>query len=93
MNWKAGKAFFAEYGIPREVLSHPVDSIYIGGGTPTLLGEERLGLVVRALQDHLRWSEDIEFTLETTPGSADCQLASRSARPGREPAEHRRANV
>ncbi len=68
------QSFFAAYGIPREVLSHPVDSIYIGGGTPTLLGEERLGLVVRALRDHLRWSEDVEFTLETTPGSATPSL-------------------
>ena len=73
-NWKAGQSFFAAYGIPREVLSHSVDSIYIGGGTPTLLGEERLGHVVRALQDHLHWGEDVEFTLETTPGSADASL-------------------
>jgi oxygen-independent coproporphyrinogen-3 oxidase len=68
------QSFFAAYGIPREVLSHTVDSIYIGGGTPTLLGEERLGLVIRALQDNLRWSEDIEFTLETTPGSANASV-------------------
>jgi oxygen-independent coproporphyrinogen-3 oxidase len=68
------QGFVAEYGILHEVLSHSVDSIYIGGGTPTLLGEERLGLVVRALQDHLRWGGDVEFTLETTPGSADSRL-------------------
>ncbi len=68
------QSFFAAYGIPGEILSHSVDSIYIGGGTPTLLGEERLDLVVHALQDHLRWGEEIEFTLETTPGSADASL-------------------
>ncbi|HMD83490.1 MAG TPA: radical SAM family heme chaperone HemW [Terriglobia bacterium] len=66
--------FSAAYGVPPDVVSHPVDSIYIGGGTPTLLGEERLDIVVRGLQDHLRWSEEIEFTLETTPGSADSSL-------------------
>jgi len=64
----------AEYGIPPEILSHPVDSIYIGGGTPTLLGEERLALVIRALQESLRCREDMEFTLETTPGSTDASL-------------------
>jgi oxygen-independent coproporphyrinogen-3 oxidase len=62
---------FAAHGISGEFLSYPVDSIYIGGGTPTLLGEERLANVVRALKGHLSWGEDIEFTLETTPGSAN----------------------
>ena len=69
-----GQSFLAAHGIPREVLSDPVDSIYIGGGTPSLLGEERLGLVIRALRKHLPTSEDIEFTLETTPGSANSNL-------------------
>jgi oxygen-independent coproporphyrinogen-3 oxidase len=68
------QSFFATGGIPRELLSQTVDSIYIGGGTPTLLGEERLGLVVHALHDSLRYGGDIEFTLETTPGSADASL-------------------
>jgi len=66
--------YFAAYGIPPEILAYPVDSLYVGGGTPTLLGEERLGLFVRGLKNHLRWSEDVEFTLETTPGSADGSL-------------------
>ncbi len=66
--------FSAAYAVPQDILSHPVDSIYMGGGTPALLGEERLNFVVRALQDHLCWSEEIDFTLETTPGSADSSL-------------------
>jgi oxygen-independent coproporphyrinogen-3 oxidase len=65
---------FPAHGIPQEVLSLSVDSIYIGGGTPALLGEERLGLVVGGLRNHLPWSEDVEFTLETTPGSASASL-------------------
>jgi oxygen-independent coproporphyrinogen-3 oxidase len=66
--------WFIACGIPPEMLRHPVDSIYIGGGTPALLGAERLGLAVRGLQDRLRWCGEIEFTLETTPGSADAGL-------------------
>jgi oxygen-independent coproporphyrinogen-3 oxidase len=65
---------FSAYGIPPELLSHPVDSIYFGGGTPSLLGGERLGIIVRTLHDHLCWTEEIEFTLETTPGSVDSRL-------------------
>jgi oxygen-independent coproporphyrinogen-3 oxidase len=48
----------------------------MGGGTPTLLGEEGLSHVVSTLREQLRWSEDIEFTLETTPGSASAGLLS-----------------
>jgi oxygen-independent coproporphyrinogen-3 oxidase len=66
--------FYAERGIPREILALPADSLYFGGGTPTLLGEERLGLLVRTLQAHLECNGEVEFTLETTPGSADAGL-------------------
>ncbi len=71
---EAMPASFAAVGIPAEVLSAPFDSIYVGGGTPTLLGEQRLGDVVGAVRRHFRGSEDIEFTLETTPGSTDTSL-------------------
>ena len=66
---EAWPRFFPEAGIPTEILSSPVDSIYIGGGTPTLLEEERLGTFVTVLREHLPWREELEFTLETTPGS------------------------
>jgi putative oxygen-independent coproporphyrinogen III oxidase len=63
--------FYAERAIPRETLRLPVDSVYIGGGTPTLLGAERLGLLVGTLRDRLEFNRDLEFTLETTPGSVN----------------------
>jgi len=66
--------FYAERGIPPEILALPVDSLYFGGGTPTLLGEKRLSLLVRTLQAHLECRGEVEFTLETTPGSADAGL-------------------
>jgi oxygen-independent coproporphyrinogen-3 oxidase len=66
--------FFAQRGISPEVLSNPADSIYFGGGTPTLLGEQHLGNIVGALKQHPGWSREIEFTVEITPGSADAHL-------------------
>jgi len=66
--------FYAEGDIPREILALAVDSLYLGGGTPTLLGEKRLSLLARTLQARLEWSGEVEFTLETTPGSADAGL-------------------
>ena len=65
---------FAARGISPEILALPVDSIYMGGGTPALLGAESLERVVRGLNDRLRWGGELEFTLETTPGSADLTL-------------------
>ena len=61
-------------GIPVDILSQMVDSIYIGGGTPALLEAERLTLIVKALRDHLHWAKDVEFTIETTPGSVCASL-------------------
>jgi oxygen-independent coproporphyrinogen-3 oxidase len=57
-----------------DLLSHMVDSIYMGGGTPALLGAERLNLIVEALRDLLHWGENVEFTIETTPGSVSAGL-------------------
>ena len=64
------------YAVSRHILAQTVDSIYIGGGTPTLLGAHRLGLLIAALQEGRSWSEDVEFTLETTPGSAHTGLVN-----------------
>jgi len=62
---------YAEHGIPREVLDLPVDSLYLGGGTPTLLGPGRLAGLVASLRTYFHWTHNPEFTLETTPGSVD----------------------
>ncbi len=66
--------FYAERAISHETLKLSVDSVYFGGGTPTLLGAERLVQVVGTLRAQLEFSSDIEFTLETTPGSAEAGL-------------------
>jgi oxygen-independent coproporphyrinogen-3 oxidase len=58
-------------GIPTDRLSLPVDTIYIGGGTPSLLGKDLMGQVVESLRERLLLSAVEEFTLELTPGSAD----------------------
>ncbi len=60
--------------IGRDLLDLPVDSLYFGGGTPTLLGGDGLRRVCEALRQHFRSADAPEFTLETTPGSADENL-------------------
>jgi len=58
----------------RDLLDLPVDSLYFGGGTPTLAGGEGLGRIFTALRRELRFGETPEITLEMTPGSADAAL-------------------
>jgi len=66
--------FYTERAIPRGILNLPVDSLYFGGGTPALLGEGRLDALLRSLRARFKWSEELEFTLEATPGSVDAAL-------------------
>ena len=44
-----------------------VDTIYFGGGTPSLLEEEELMQVLYGLQKHFRISSNAEITLEANP--------------------------
>ncbi len=50
------------------------DSIYFGGGTPSVLPQSLLERIIRALHDSFNIEKGCEFTLETNPG-IDCDLA------------------
>jgi oxygen-independent coproporphyrinogen-3 oxidase len=62
------------YDLAEEILTLPVDTVYFGGGTPPLLGVERLKKIVSALHGRFRVQAAGEFTVEVTPGSADMQF-------------------
>jgi oxygen-independent coproporphyrinogen-3 oxidase len=47
----------------------PVDTVFIGGGTPTLLEPEALSAVVRAVDAELGLAPDAELTVEANPDS------------------------
>jgi oxygen-independent coproporphyrinogen-3 oxidase len=71
-------ASFEVYGLAEEVLALPVDTVYFGGGTPPLLGVERLERIVRALHARFGVRPGGEFTIEVTPGSADRQFLAQA---------------
>ncbi len=48
------------------IRSTTFDAVYFGGGTPTTLSSEDLCLIVSALKANLSFTEDAEFTIETT---------------------------
>ena len=49
---------------------HLVDTVYIGGGTPTYLGADRLGKILKTVHKKYRVAKDAEITLEANPDSA-----------------------
>ncbi len=42
------------------------DAVYFGGGTPTTLSSEELRKILRALKQYFHFTDDAEFTIETT---------------------------
>jgi|YelNatPaOPRAMG01_1025707.scaffolds.fasta_scaffold22953_2 oxygen-independent coproporphyrinogen-3 oxidase len=63
--------FYWALGVKGGLLELPVDSVYFGGGTPSLLGGERLAKILNALRRRFQFASPSEFTIEVTPGSAD----------------------
>ncbi len=49
----------------------PIDSIYFGGGTPSLLEPARVGAILDMVAGMFRLSDRPEITLETNPGTVD----------------------
>ena len=45
----------------------PLETIYFGGGTPSLLSDTELGQIFDAINDHFTISNDAEITLEANP--------------------------
>lgn len=59
----AGKEFWTS-GKPLELTS-----VFIGGGTPSLLEKEELESVVKAVKNNFDFADDFEFTIEANPES------------------------
>jgi putative oxygen-independent coproporphyrinogen III oxidase len=75
-------AAYEPAGIDPGLLELDVDTVYFGGGTPTVLGIERLQGIVTSLRRHFQFAGDGEFTLEVTPGSADAAFLAQLQRLG-----------
>ncbi|TVP85030.1 MAG: oxygen-independent coproporphyrinogen III oxidase [Alkalicoccus sp.] len=50
--------------------TNAVETIYVGGGTPTSLTTEQLQRLLEAVPKHFDLAEDVEWTVEVNPGSA-----------------------
>ncbi len=59
-----------------------VDSVYIGGGTPSLLSEWDIGKIVDCLKDNFNITEDAEITIEANPATLSDEKMERYLRKG-----------
>ena len=55
--------------IARYHLTRPLETIFIGGGTPSLFSARALDDLLRGVQTQLTFTENIEITLEANPGT------------------------
>jgi oxygen-independent coproporphyrinogen III oxidase len=53
--------------------SEPIETIYLGGGTPSLLTAQELELLITAIQKNYQVATDIEVTLEANPDDLNSQ--------------------
>ncbi|HKK16933.1 MAG TPA: radical SAM family heme chaperone HemW [Gammaproteobacteria bacterium] len=53
------------------IWGRPVNTIFIGGGTPSLFSPESLNRLLQALQARLNFYPGIEITMEANPGTAE----------------------
>jgi oxygen-independent coproporphyrinogen-3 oxidase len=71
------EAICKEANLQRSYISKPVETIYFGGGTPSLLSEEALQSILNAIHSNFKVTSDAEITLESNPDDiTESSLAS-----------------
>jgi oxygen-independent coproporphyrinogen-3 oxidase len=65
-----------ELALRKSFLNETVDTIYFGGGTPSLLLPERITFLLDAIYNHFPISEQPEITLEANPDDVSPARAS-----------------
>ena len=60
-------ALVKEVSLQQNYLSQPIETIYFGGGTPSLLNETQLNKIINAIHSNYSISSNIELTLEANP--------------------------
>jgi oxygen-independent coproporphyrinogen-3 oxidase len=61
------EAIVLEAKLQASYLSEPIETVYFGGGTPSLLNPKQLGLLMDAIQSNFDLLPSAEITLEANP--------------------------
>lgn len=66
------RALLKEIDSVDEVLrAEPIESVFIGGGTPSLLTPKQLAEIVRKFSEVFKLTSEFEFTIECNPGTVN----------------------
>ena len=65
------QALLREIQAVEEGEGRSVSSIFIGGGTPSVLDERLLGDILKEIRNKFKMEEDAEITIEVNPGTAN----------------------
>lgn len=68
------EALRRELRLAAQQVDTPVDTVFVGGGTPSLLGPQRLAAVLDAIRDNFGLARDAEVTTEANPESTSPEL-------------------
>lgn len=55
----------------REIISRPLQSIFFGGGTPSLFAPDSIASILDGAAARIPFARDCEITLETNPGTVE----------------------
>lgn len=69
-------------GRAEEYRDYQVSTVFIGGGTPSVLGPERIGRLLDTLGSGYRIVPDAEITMEANPGTVDDDALAQYHRAG-----------
>jgi oxygen-independent coproporphyrinogen-3 oxidase len=77
------QAMVNELLVRKETLSDtPINTIYFGGGTPSLLNEHELTEILQTIYHHFTIVEQLEITLEANPDDIDTEKVEMWVRAG-----------
>ena len=60
----------------KEKISDSIDTIYFGGGTPSVFGSERISQVLSFIKSNYNLTSDAEITVECNPSSVSAEFFS-----------------
>jgi len=69
-------ALVAEIKLQKNYLTAPIETLYFGGGTPSLLKKAELEMIVQAIKAHFNLAPHFEFTIEANPDDINPSLAA-----------------
>ena len=66
----------------KQVSDYVVDTIYIGGGTPTVLPVKRMLEIIDSIYRNFEVSPDVEFTMEANPATVNLRMLRKYRKAG-----------